>query len=231
MLKFIDPYERVARVYPAILISLPFVFTYYSFSVLIDIAFLAKLGSGGLIFLAFIFLMSNIIRYFGKKIEPILWESWNGAPSTRFLRLDDKQFAAEIKSKLYAKIFDETNIKLGENVTGDEKIIQAFAFIRNVLREKDKDGLWIKHNREYGFARNLMGSYWIWIGTSFVLFLTCWMSMKYFPDSPSLLLGAILNGTYSMITIFCGRFILPGLTKGIADRYAEDALMSYLNLQ
>ena len=230
MLNVFDSYERVARVYPAILISLPIIFTCYSFSVLVNSPIFIKIASSSLIVLVGLVLMSFIVRFFGKKIEPKLWKKWAGAPSTRFLRLDDRKLAKEIKERFYKKVLADANIDLISNIT-DGRIEQAFAFVRNVLRVRNKDGLWKKFNEEYGFARNLMGSRWIWSILSFGLSLFCYLSIKYFPkDIIALMIGAILNSCSGLAAIFCGWFVLPGLTKGIAEKYAEEAILSYINL-
>lgn len=229
-LKVFDAYELVARVYPGILVSLPIMFTCYSFSGLINSPLFIKISSGSLVVLVGVALMSNIVRFFGKQIEPKLWKNWGGAPSTRFLRADDNKIAKEIKDKLYKRLLNDTGIDLGSGAS-DEKIIQGFGFIRNILRKKNKEGLWNKHNKEYGFTRNLMGSRWIWIILSFGLSLVSYIVTKAFPaDITLLMIGAILNFIWGIVGIICGWVILPGLTKGIAERYAEEAILSYINL-
>lgn len=230
ILKIFDAYELVARVYPAILVSLPIMFTCYSFSGLINSPLLIKISSGSLVVLVGVALVSNVVRFFGKQIEPKLWKNWDGAPSTRFLRADDNKIAKEVKDKLYKKLLKDTGMELG-NGPSDEKIIQGFGFIRNILRKKDKEGLWNKHNKEYGFARNLMGSRWVWIILSFGLSLISYMATKVFPaDITLLIIGATLNFIWGVVGIICGWIILPGLTKGIAERYAEEAILSYITL-
>jgi len=230
MLKFFEPYVLYARVFPAILISLPFIITWYSFSPLLDDSMFLKIGDYGVIIIVLIVLMSNLVRFFGKRIEPELWKKWDGAPSTRFLRKEDKHIASEVKQKLYKKIYEETGIDL-EKESSDDKIIQAFSIARNILRKKDKNGLWRKFNKEYGFARNLLGSRWFWFIAAFILALLCLLAFKYFPEkNNALIIGAILNIIICFAAIICGLFVLPVLTKGIAERYAEDALISYYNL-
>ena len=82
----------------------------------------------------------------------------------------------------------------------------------------------------YGFARNLFGSRWLWLIISFIASIICYFSIRYFPgDTISLVIGTIFNGCYSLVTIICGWFILPGLTKGIAERYAEEVIFSYIS--
>lgn len=231
MLNFFDDYERSARIYPAILLSIPIIITCYSFSALVNSPFFTKITSSSIIVLVGVVLLSNVVRFFGKKIEPIIWEKWGGAPSTRFLRKDDRTLAREMKDVFYQKVLQEAKIDLLNDLT-DERIEQALKFVRNVLYNKDETGLWRKSNKEYGFARNLMGSRWVWVILSFGLAFTCWFSIRYFSsDTNNLIVGAILNACCGLGAILCGWCILPGLTKGIAERYAEQVIISYINLK
>lgn len=229
MFNAFDSYERHARVYPALLLSFPLIVACYSFSSFVNSPFLAKLTGSSAIVIVGVVLLSNVARYLGRCIEPRIWEDWGGPPSTRFLRKEDKRVAVEVKNNLYKKILDESKIDLQNELT-DEKINQAFAFIRSFLRRNDKEGMWNKFNQEYGFARNLLGSKYVWVVFSFLMAGVCLLSTKFSPgDRDALIIGALLNFSYGLFAIFCGWVILPGLTKHIAERYAEEAIFSYLN--
>lgn len=229
MFNFFDSYERNARVYPAIIISIPIIITCYSFSVLIDSSVFLKITGSSAIVLVGIVLLSSVVRFFGKKIELDIWKKWGGAASTRYLRENDTKIAKEIKQKFYKKIMAETKIDLQNNLT-DEKINQAFTFARHSLRNINKNSLVVKFNYEYGFVRNLLGSRWLWVFISFIASVICYFSIRYFPgDTISLVIGTIFNGCYGLVAIICGWFILPGLTKGIAERYAEEVIFSYIS--
>lgn len=231
MLSLFDDYERNARIYPAVLLSIPIMIACYSFSSLVNSPAFTKIASSSLVVLAGVVLLSNVVRFFGRKIEPMIWEKWGGAPSTRFLRKEDRTLGREIKDLFYQRVIQEAKIDLLNDLT-DERIEQAFRFVRNVLHNKDKTGLWRKSNKEYGFARNLMGSRWVWTIICFVLAFTCWFSVRLFPfDTSSLIVGAILNACCGLGAILCGWWVLPGLTRGIAERYAEQAIISYVNLK
>ncbi len=230
MLNLFDSYVRHSRVYPAVLVSLPYIFTWYSFSSFFDDTLFIRIGNYGLVIIVITVLMSYMVRYFGKRIEPKLWKAWEGAPSTRYLRKNDLHFATETKQKLYNKIKQNTGIDLNEEPS-DDKYIQAFSIIRNELRKTDKEGLWRKFNKEYGFSRNLLGSRFFWIVSSFCLFVTCMLAIKFLPETSNIfIIGSIFNFFCGVVGIVCGFFIFPDLTKKIAERYAEDALLSYLNL-
>jgi hypothetical protein len=85
--KVIDPYERQARLYPALLALLPLlamIMLLYSpkASALTSILTLA-VSCGGL------YLMTNLCREFGKRLEEKLFREWGGKPTTQLLRHRD----------------------------------------------------------------------------------------------------------------------------------------------
>lgn len=229
MLKFFDNYEFHARVLPAIVLSLPIVFTCYI--MLPEGHPLTKVSVSSIILLALVLLVSNIVRGLGKNIEPKLWKQWGGAPSTRFLRKEDTRIARETKECLYKKILDESKIDL-INEINDNRIEQAFVFVRDALYRKNAPGLWIKSNKEYGWARNLLGSRLLIVLLSFACSLGCFFLIRFIPENAkNLLVGIFINALYGVIAIYYGWFVLPGLTKGIAERYAEQAIMAYIKMQ
>lgn len=69
MFNFFDSYERNARVYPAILISIPIIITCYSFSVLINSTVLLKITGSSAIVLVSIVLLSSVVRFLVKKVS------------------------------------------------------------------------------------------------------------------------------------------------------------------
>src|SRR5579863_6877105 len=82
--KVTDPYDRQARLYPALLCLLPLlalVTLLYgpTGSVLTGVVTIA-VSCGGL------FLMMNICREMGKRLEDKLYRDWGGKPTTQLLR-------------------------------------------------------------------------------------------------------------------------------------------------
>jgi len=229
-LNIFDSYERYARIYPAILLIVPFIIASFSITPIMSGPVFTKLLTNSLFVASLFVLFSNIVRGLGKRVEPKIWKEWGGPPSTRFLRQNDNTLASETKDKFYKKILKETNIDLLNN-QNDEKIRQAFVFVREKLRRKDTQGLWVKSNKEYGFDRNLMGSRVGLVLSSFLAVSCCLLVIPFFPsDRINLIIGSVIIGIYGLGAIIYGWFILPNLTKGIADRYAEQAIMAYLTL-
>jgi len=85
--KVTDPYDRQARLYPALLCLLPLlalIALLYApnVSALTGVVTLA-VSCGGL------FLMTNICREMGKRLEEQLFREWGGKPTTQLLRHRD----------------------------------------------------------------------------------------------------------------------------------------------
>ena len=224
ILKFFDSYEKIARLYPALVVSAPVVVTCYSFPLLHE----SPIIKASILIIPFIILMTYVVRFYGKRLEPKLWKQWNGAPSVRYLRRDDLTIAKEVKESFYEKIKNDSGIDLSAEST-DQRLTQAFRFVRSELYDKNDAGLWRKFNKEYGFSRNLMGSRSLWVFLSVTGIAVCFFSLGYFPDIRlALIIGCIINCCCLLVAIFCSWYVFPSLIKGIAERYAENAIFSYL---
>lgn len=160
--QFTDPYERYARLYPALIAILPFVvmiLTLYQENLsLLHLGFIAVLSCGGL------FLLSDIARRRGKMKEKKLWQRWEGVPSTQVLRHRDDYFDSISKVRYHQKLSekigqkfpsktDEENDPLG----ADSIYTAAGNFLRNATRDKKQYALLFNDNVSYGFRRNGYG--------------------------------------------------------------------------
>src|SRR5208337_3656936 len=124
---------------------------------------------------------------------------WDGAPTVRFLRWRDPTFDFTFKEKMRELLKKQFKITLISKemeernpVDGDTQISAAFLQVKSFLYRNDPEGPWKKHNMEYGFNRNLVGSRGIWlilsiVGTASFAFL--WMKS----GENLFLLGMVLN--------------------------------------
>lgn len=228
-----DSYEIRARIAPSIIVSFPLVVTLYSLALDIPSSWDWLLGAS-LFALAFVYGFSFLVRHLGKRIEPDLWKSWGGAPSVRFLRWRDDFFDEALTSQMHSAVsllcqrgLPSPNEEREAPKTGDEKIDQAFKQVRAIVRREDQEKLWDKHNAEYGFNRNLLGSREVWMLISILGVVIC--GVAYFVQPSEVLIGAlILNGLCLCFAIFFGRWLLPKTTKEAADRYAESVWSCFL---
>lgn len=235
-MNFLDSYEWRARITPAFIVTLPVVITFVVLQSLLanTSALLLQLVSNGLVLLGLIYIASFVVRYYGQKIEVKMWKSWDGPPSTRFLRWRDATFGSDIKQKLHktTKEFCSFDLKTREAELenpeiADEKIRQAFTQVKNIVRINDPQGVWLIHNAEYGLHRNLYGSRFIWLILSVLGTFVCGYFWKAY-NNDTLLLGVGLNTVLSIIALIFGWYYLPKFVWAAANRYAESVWTTFL---
>src|SRR5260370_41638406 len=85
------------------------------------------------------------------------------------MRHRDNTFTEDLKASIGHALNKEFGTRLltreeeaSNGVQGDKAIADAFRQVRQFLRERDPDGLWFKHNMEYGFCRNLLACRVVW---------------------------------------------------------------------
>jgi len=232
--KFLDPYELKARIAPGLILSV---------AVLVDVvcAFpvlssLPLFAATGVCSLALIYGLGNFARGRAQAKEFPLWASWGGPPSTRFLRHRDSHFGDGLKSSIRGELLRRFSVNLmspdeeGINPDlADRQIVDSFRQVRSYLRRKDADGLWQKHNIEYGFYRNLLGCRVAWV----ILSLTAlaFSVVTAIRTSQSLInAGSIVSALSLACALYVGWFVLPSATKRVAEEYAESAWMAFLHL-
>ena len=93
-----DPYERTARLYPALLALMPLLvmvmLLYGSKATALTGAVTIAVSCGGL------YLTTNLCRELGKRLEDKLYLKWGGKPTTQLLRHRDKTIEAVTKRQV-----------------------------------------------------------------------------------------------------------------------------------
>ena len=157
-----DPYERQARLWPALLAFLPIILTTYllygpKLSVLTNGAVVIA-SCGGL------YLLANICRERGKRLEPKLFENWGGKPSTQLLRHRDKTIEGVTKHRYHAFLSRKINVAFpdeaqesSDSKAADEVYQSGVRWLLNQTRDTEKFGLLFQENITYGFRRNALG--------------------------------------------------------------------------
>ncbi len=167
-----DRYTFSARLIPALITILPVV----AFFVLIwpngqDTANQLKaIGLGSISFA----LLAQFGRDLGKRLEPELFETFGGMPSTALLRHRDSRLDAVTKARYHSFLLNKVpNIKLptaleeSNNPNDADKIYtSAASWLR--VRSRD-DALLLNENISYGMRRNLMGLKYIGITVCLVI--------------------------------------------------------------
>ena len=160
---FLDPYDRKARLYPALLVmlvpvvALTLVAPIFS-SQLAGLASLA-VALGGLM------LLSSLGREWGKRKEPQLFQEWGGAPTTLMLlsastNLDHvtlDRYKRILEVKIAGLTFLDSADEESQRPKAAAVCESAVKWLREATRDSKKFALIFAENTNYGFRRNLLG--------------------------------------------------------------------------
>lgn len=166
LLKAFDKYTIIARIFPALLILLSFLFSIYAtFPDLITSNLLSFLAT---VFISFgaLYFASNFCRSLGKKEEKELIKEWGCLPTTLILRHGDNTLNNLTKKRYHS--FLENNVpNIGSFPSSDEETqnydkadeiySSSIDWLREQRRDKEKHSLLHEENIQYGFRRNLLG--------------------------------------------------------------------------
>jgi hypothetical protein len=163
--KVTDPYDRQARLYPALLCLLPLlalVTLMYApnASALTGVVTIA-VSCGGL------FLMMNICREMGKRLEGKLYREWGGKPTTQLLRhrngiidsVTKRRYHAFLATKINAEFPDAEQEKSDPSKADDTYQSGARWLLDHTRPDSGKQfDLLFRDNVTYGFRRNALGA-------------------------------------------------------------------------
>lgn len=166
--KVTDPYERQARLYPALLAGLPIIVTstiLYGSNSVVTAASTVAVSCGGL------YLLGSIARERGRRLEPALFAAWGGKPTTQLLRHRDRSIEGPTKrryheflSRMISLQFPSESEEEANPVNADEIYQSAVRWLLNYTRDKSKHKMIFDENVAYGFRRNAYGLKAIGIG-------------------------------------------------------------------
>lgn len=155
----LDAYNRKARFAPAILATLPGVL----FLIATAVKPTTESSPGAVVLGALTILICTLVRDRGRRIEPGLWRTWGGPPTSVRLRWGSPYTEATTLS-LHERVSAATGIALPDadnqaSMPGEAEHLYEQAVL--VLRERTRDPatfpLVAAENAEYGFRRNLLG--------------------------------------------------------------------------
>lgn len=189
---FLDPYERQARLFPALLCLFPALFmaiALYSDQLLNLKGLGAFVGGVGLMHL-----LADIAQSKGKGTEKRLWQEWGGVPSIQMLRHRDDFFDAVSKRRYHDLLAKKINVpfptreaEAKDPDAADAAYAAAGNWLRETTRERTKFYLLFRANVSYGYRRNGFGVRWL--GLSVCLAVVGWVLIRLGPDSWSQRLG------------------------------------------
>ena len=154
-----DHYSLRARLQPALITLFPLALGFIAWTGVDNFRSSALWSLCGTVGLTF--LLSVVVRHRGKTIEPSLWESWGGSPTTLLLR--HKGPANSVMRERWHKYLSKSVGKAFPSAVDEEKNPSAAdeiykASVRILIsktRDVKKFRLLFKENIAYGFCRNL----------------------------------------------------------------------------
>jgi hypothetical protein len=154
-----DAYILRAQLAPAALAAAP--------AIVLCLSLLPSLESAGSI-LSFLFaaaltVLCGVVRGLGRRIEPELWTSWGGPPTTQLLRWRGNIGIAEQtrRHQLLERVIGEALPTAPEEEADPSAADERYAVATTVLRQRTRTGtafrLVAEQNRDYGMRRNCLG--------------------------------------------------------------------------
>lgn len=165
-----DRYIFHARLLPALTIAIPVVLAvspwlppeiFYSKGIAGQAA---KLGLSGSIAMAMAYVLGQLSRGLGARLEERFWKEWGGRPSTVFLRHRDPSLGARQKLDLHARIrqinpdlhLPAPEEEAEDPVEADHCYERVGSWLRGKTRDAKQFPLLFEDNVAYGFRRNLL---------------------------------------------------------------------------
>jgi hypothetical protein len=160
--RFIDSYERQARLYPALLVAAPlFAIAVGIYGVQLELrdGLIALLVSFG-----FVYLATTLSRELGKRLEEKLFDLWGGKPTTQLLRHRDNRLDIVTKTRYHAFLarklnvqFPDRNQALADPELADSYYVSGARWLLEQTRDTNRFPLIFKELIAYGFRRNCLG--------------------------------------------------------------------------
>ncbi|MCF7864947.1 MAG: hypothetical protein K9M11_00375 [Candidatus Pacebacteria bacterium] len=225
-----NKYNLVARVYPAVLCSLPIlVLNYFLLESYLGNFFTTvegyKLAGGVTLSVVLVYFFAHVGRFVGKEVfEKIHFRDEVDMPTTRVFMHSDKTYTSEQKAILYSKVSSEFGITLctiQEEIDNEERARRLIVDCALLIRGRVKDGrLLLQHNIEYGFARNLLGGATVAVFISVVNLLL----FGYFVPEPVAYYLSLTLAFMYMLVMMVGRRVIDRY----GYRYAKILIQEYL---
>ena len=239
-MQFFDPYTLRARIYPSLVVALPFglvLFALLPGQPIFVTALCGLLGTlGGTAVVA------QLGRELGRRKQPKLWESWGGPPTTRLLRHRRILGDVVLETGLRLQVEDWVGYPLPTQqeedacpTWADVKYKGAVDSLIAATRDVSRFPLVFSENTNYGFRRNLWGMRPIGTSVSVVLSVVSlsifsltvwgrpwpdpWWDVFVNPDSVALI-RLVIAVVETALAAFWVLWVKPAWVKVVADTYA-----------
>jgi len=224
-----DKYTRTARIYPSLIILLPFLaFTIYcdinNLQTVFDDLLKVRIIGNLTISIVLLYLLTQINRLLGKFIfERQMFRNELEMPTTNFMLFTNSEFSKEYKLQIRAKVAKDFKVEMpieSDEIADIENARKRIVESVGLIRQKVKNGrLLLQHNIEYGFFRNL-------IGGSLIGLMMSLFDIYYFYTNNNTLIGAVsivISSCFVVLLIFHKPII-----NHLGNLYAKRLFQEYL---
>ena len=220
-----NEYGRKARLFPALLCSLPFLLLlHFAISPHIDSSLTSKLFVMITGDISFAVVLTYLLAQINRTVSKILFEDKSKFPTTQMLLPSSKELSSNFRQKIEEKVSADFKMSLPTMADEQTDLEGAKTRIKEIvsliINKVGSGTLLLQHNIEYGFVRNL-------IGGSVIAFLISIVSSVIFGfvvrDHTALILGVFLTFCY-LVPILFSKIIL----KHYSEEYARILFREYV---
>jgi hypothetical protein len=224
----LDRYVLGARLAPAVLVLLPVTVTAGSWLQL-DL-FSAKGAAASFVWLAVSAALAQLGRDAGKKKEAVLFEKWDGRPSTQLLRSSNRELNTATRERYRAaagRLMPGLKVPTQEEESVDPAAADVvFDAVGDVLKEKTRDRerfyVLFSENVSYGFRRNMWGMKAYGVALAVLGCGACAAFALSHPSKGSIVATAV-NG---ILVIYWAKVVNADWVRVVAFEYARRLLAS-----
>jgi hypothetical protein len=230
-----DEYNRKARLTPGLLAVVPIAFLVVTLgwkkypAVALATGIIGGAGAA--------YLLAILVRHMGRRVEPRLWASWGGPPTTALLRTRTATDNEVRRDSWRAAVEAITGVSLlsatqerDDPAKADETIEAAVSQVLHLGQDANYP-IVRAENIQYGFERNFYGLRWVGraVATACVAVLAA--SIAFGPvklGGEAVSTGAVVAGVV-IDALFCvAWFTLPSENRAklAAERYAKQLLQA-----
>lgn len=229
----LDPYDRKARLYPALLammvpvVAALLIVPAYS-NQIINLASIAVVLGG-------LMLLSSLGRERGKRIESGLFEKWGGIPTTQLLlrstssldHLTLERYRQFLQARVSGLRFPDVESESADLKHAAAVCESSVKWLREATRDTKKFSLVFAENTNYGFRRNLLGvkpvAMFLSIASLFAVGTHAWLVGS--GELGSVPVQSWLAGAVAFVGLLFWIFVVtPGFVKTTAFAYATALL-------
>jgi hypothetical protein len=244
--KFLDPYDRQARLYPGLIVLTPLAVVLvclYGTKYIFASTVLSILGFSGIAYM-----LGSTARDAGKKVEDKLFAKLGGKPTTLMLRHRDTRIDGVTKNRIHQTLskgivatFPSPADELANPQQADETYRAGTVWLISNTRDPKKFPLVFKENIAYGFRRNMLGLkrigglvalasvIWTLFHAKVISIYEPYWSMNKFIDlAPSSITALVVSTTILFTWIF---LITESSLLRVATAYSERLFHSCDNLK